>query len=69
MLGYGIETKAYRLYDTERERVIRSHDMVFNEMKNGIEMETVDENSGRESVRLECSNEDNHTESPQEEEK
>ena len=36
MLGHGTETKAYRLYDIERERVIFSHDVAFNETRTGF---------------------------------
>ena len=36
-LGYGTETKGYRLYDPKRARVFYSRDVVFNEWKRGIE--------------------------------
>ena len=40
LLGYGAETKGYRLYDVEKERVIHSRNVVFEESKYGIgEME------------------------------
>ena len=39
-LGYGTETKGYRLYDPKRARVFYSRDVVFNERKRGIEKET-----------------------------
>ena len=43
MLGYGIETKSYQLYDVgadvEREEVSFSRDVVFNATKNGMEKE------------------------------
>ena len=40
LLGYGAETKGYRLYDVEKERVIHSRNVVFEESKLGIaEME------------------------------
>ena len=40
LLGYGAETKGYRLYDVEKERVIHSRNVVFDESKLGIaEME------------------------------
>ena len=45
MLGYGTETKAYRLYDIEREKVFFSHSVVFNETTNGIEKEPVSNDS------------------------
>ena len=36
-LGYGAETKGYRLYDPKREKVFFSRDVVFNEKERGIE--------------------------------
>ena len=66
MLGYGTETKAYRLYDTERQRVFFSHDVVFNESKEGSEKEPVSKDSDTEYVQLECSNEDNNGNSHEE---
>ena len=41
-LGYGTETKGYRLYDCERRRVIFSRDVKFNESEFGIEKEPSD---------------------------
>lgn len=41
-LGYGTETKGYRLYDCERQRVIFSRDVNFNGSEVGIEKETSD---------------------------
>ena len=38
-LGYGNETKGYRLYNPRRERVFYSRDVVFNEQTHGIEEE------------------------------
>ena len=68
MLGYGTETKAYRLYDIERERVILSRDVVFNETRTGFEKESVNKDSDIEYVQLECSNEEQNNESFHEEE-
>lgn len=68
MLGYGTETKAYRLYDVEREKVFLSRDVVFNETKNGIEKESVHKDSDTGRVQLECSSEEDHSESSHEEE-
>ena len=31
LLGYGSETKGYRLYDIEKKRVIHSRNVVFKE--------------------------------------
>ena len=67
MLGYGTETKAYRLYDVERKRVIFSREVVFDETKNGIEKESVSKDSDTECVHLESSSDDDHTESSEEE--
>ena len=39
LLGYGSETKAYRLYDVKRQRVIHSRDVIFDESKRGVEEE------------------------------
>ena len=41
-LGYETETKGYRLYDCERQRVIFSRDVKFNESEFGIEKEPSD---------------------------
>ena len=55
MLGYGTETKAYRLYDIAREKVFFSRDVIFNETKNGIEKEPVSNDPNTSSVKLEWS--------------
>ena len=39
LLGYGTETKGYRLYDPDRARVFHSRDVVFDEARMGIEKE------------------------------
>ena len=36
LLGYGHETKGYRLYDIELKRVLHSHDVTFNETASRI---------------------------------
>ena len=63
-LGYGTETKGYRLYDPKREKVFFSRDVVFNEKKRGIEKEKhMEENR---CVQIEClSNVDEDTETTQ----
>ena len=38
-LGYDANTKAYRLYDTERHKVFRSRDVIFDESKTGAQKE------------------------------
>lgn len=68
MLGYGTGTKAYRLYDIEREKVFFSRDVTFNETKNGIEKEPESKDSDVRCVQLECSGEENPRESSDEEE-
>ena len=63
-LGYGTETKGYRLYDPKREKVFFSRDVVFNEKKRGMEKEKhMEENR---CVQIEClSNVDEDTETTQ----
>ncbi len=39
LLGYGTETKGYRLYDPKRARVFYSRDILFNELDRGVEKE------------------------------
>ena len=68
MLGYGTETKAYRLYDIEQKKVFFSCDVVFNENVNGIEKESVSNDSDTRFVQIKCSDEEDHTESFNEEE-
>ena len=43
LLGYGNETKGYRLYDPIQSRVIHSRDVLFNEFTRGVEKERVEE--------------------------
>ena len=42
LLGYGSTTKGYRLYDIKREQVFHSRDVVFDEMKLGIQKEQIE---------------------------
>ena len=37
ILGYGTETKGYRLYDLKHAKVLYSQDVIFNEYSRGIE--------------------------------
>ena len=37
LLGYGTETKGYRLYDLRHAKVLYSRDVIFNESSRGIE--------------------------------
>ena len=41
-LGYSKETKAHRLYDPEREKVIHSRDVQFNEEKKETEQDSIE---------------------------
>ena len=43
LLGYGNETKGYRLYDPIQSRVIHSRDVLFNEFTRGVEKERIEE--------------------------
>ena len=60
MLGYGTETKAYRLYDLEKKKVIFSRDVVFDETKNVTHKDDdpSKNESGTKFVQLDCLNED-----------
>ena len=57
MLGYGTETRAYRLYNLEKKKVIFSRDLVFDEAKNGDDDRLKNE-SGTKFVQLDCLSED-----------
>ena len=57
LLGYGTETKGYRLYDPQNLRVIYSRDVKFNESEFGIEKELPgNEFQADKHVTLELSN-------------
>ena len=43
LLGYGNETKGYRLYDPIQSRVIHSRDVLFNEFMRGVEKQRIEE--------------------------
>ena len=57
MLGYGTETKAYRLYDVERKKVFYSRNVIFNEAASGKE-EAMNKTSDIKYVQLECLNDE-----------
>ena len=65
LLGYGTETKGYRLYDPQQQKVLFSRDVIFNEHELGLEKELSQEED--KYVNLELSNDeeaitDNHSE-------
>lgn len=64
LLGYGFETKGYRLYDVERERVFFSRNVVFDETRNGIEKEPQSIPSIKVDVLSDSSAENSHDEEP-----
>ena len=54
LLGYGTETKGYQLYDVDRERILYSRNVVFEENKMGIGKEEISETE--QSIEIEeCS--------------
>ena len=59
LLGYGNETKGYRLYDPIQLRVIHSRDVQFNESTRGIEKEKI-ENKEQRFISLNNSHEEEH---------
>ena len=54
LLGYGTETKGYRLYDPKRARVFYSRDVIFNEKEHGMEKEPETVQEGKRYVQIEC---------------
>lgn len=57
LLGYGSETKGYRLYDPTCEQVFFSRDVLFNECDLGIKKET-EKREERRFVELDDSSEE-----------
>ena len=57
LLGYGTETKGYRLYDPHRQKVFFSRDVIFNEHECGSEKEFC-QSEGDKYVNLELSNDE-----------
>lgn len=53
LLGYGTETKGYRLYDPNRAQVFNSRDVVFDEVKTGIEKESSEQEQRELHVEIE----------------
>ena len=56
-LGYGTETKGYRLYDPKSARVFYSRDVVFNEGKCGLDKPSCLPEE-RQYVQIECLSDD-----------
>ena len=57
LMGYGTETKGYRLYDPHRQKVFFSRNVVFNERECGLEKEHCQPEQER-YVNLELSNDE-----------
>ena len=57
-LGYGTETKGYRLYDPKCANVFYSRDVVFNEGKRGLDKEPSCLPEERQYVQIECLSDD-----------
>ena len=57
-LGYGTETKGYRLYDPKCAKVFYSRDVVFNEGKRGLDKEPSCLPEERQYVQIECLSDD-----------
>ena len=61
LLGYGTDRKGYRMYDSRRERVFYSRDVVFDESSRGIEKEqSVPERSSERYVELDFHDDEKH---------
>ena len=61
LLGYGTETKGYRLYDIQRQKVIYSHDVLFDESRRGIQEEPEAKN-GDKYIELDSTSNEGGTE-------
>ena len=57
LLGYGTETKGYRLYDPQSSRVMYSRDVKFNESEFGFEKNPGNEVQADKRATLELSSE------------
>ena len=62
LLGYGTETKGYRLYDPQSSRVMYSRDVKFNESEFGFEKNPDNEVQADKRVTLELSSEKEESE-------
>ena len=64
LVGYGEETKAYRLYDTNK-KVIFSRDVLFNENECGIECDVAQSEGDQQYFDLDLSDEADTTSCPE----
>ena len=55
LLGYSNNQKGYRLYDTERRKIIHSCDVQFNELEFRVEQEVPSESPAEPAVLIESS--------------
>ena len=62
LLGYGTETKGYRLYDPHRQKVFFSRNVIFNEHKRGLEKEFCQPEERFVNIELSHNEEDDHSE-------
>ncbi len=54
-LGYGTETKGYRLYDLKKAKVFYSRDVIFNESERAVEEPERDkEGAAKHYVEFDC---------------
>lgn len=58
LLGYGTETKGYRVYDPVRARVLHSRDVIFNEKERGLDEGPKTMQEEKHYVDIECHNEE-----------
>lgn len=66
LLGYGNETKGYRLYDLAQSRIIHSKDLCFNEYVRGFEAKRSEEVEQHEVSLHESDKKDSVNEQPAE---
>ena len=64
LLGYGMTTKGYRLYDPLKKKGFHSRDVIFNEQKCGFTDPSQAQKKPQPLVYLECSDEPSETIEP-----
>ena len=64
-MGYGVETKGYRLYNPARKTIFHSQDVEFNELENCLQKEPSEQNVQR-HAQLETSSDDEPGDTPAE---